>query len=155
MRLLDGINSDAELKTRVIEGEGIRMTSTPHVFDGTESIVDIAEHTLRARGIILSRKTIADVFTASAEVSIQRINLLQAEVDRLRGILSTPQIEPFMAAAIAEAQHQVFRWGSQHDEKKDAFDWYSAHRLPRRQGRAQRRVWRHREGSSSLRPRRP
>jgi hypothetical protein len=45
-------------------------------------------------------------------------------IEQLSSILNTPVVEPFLHAAIAEAAHQRKRWGDQHDESKDAFDWY-------------------------------
>ena len=39
-------------------------------------------------------------------------------------ILNTPQIEEFSSAAAAEAKHQVYRWGSEHDATKTAWDWF-------------------------------
>lgn len=47
-----------------------------------------------------------------------------AEIERLRSILNTPQTEDFATGAVAEAQHQVYRWGEDHDATKTAWDWY-------------------------------
>lgn len=46
------------------------------------------------------------------------------EVERLRAILDTPTITPFLEAAEAEAKHQVYRWGEEHDATKTAWDWF-------------------------------
>jgi hypothetical protein len=43
---------------------------------------------------------------------------------RLKGILNTPQLEPFMEAAVSEARHQIYRWGHDHDATKTAWDWF-------------------------------
>jgi hypothetical protein len=48
----------------------------------------------------------------------------EAEVARLRKILDTPILEPFIDAVTSEARHQVFRWGDDHDIKKTAWDWF-------------------------------
>jgi hypothetical protein len=52
------------------------------------------------------------------------IDDLQAEVERLIGILNTPMLEPFAEAVVAEAKHQVFRWGPDHDATKDPEQWF-------------------------------
>lgn len=54
----------------------------------------------------------------------QRCLAAEAEVERLSAILNTPILEPFMQAAIAEARHQVFRWGDEQDAQKTAWDWF-------------------------------
>lgn len=46
------------------------------------------------------------------------------ELDRLRAILNTPVLEPFMEAAVHEAKHQRYRWGDEHDATKTAWDWF-------------------------------
>lgn len=52
-----------------------------------------------------------------------RIAALEGEIGRLRAILNTPMLEPFVEAAVAEAKHQRMRHGDNHDATKDAFDW--------------------------------
>jgi hypothetical protein len=46
------------------------------------------------------------------------------ELARLRAILDTPILEPFAEAVTAEARHQIYRWGADHDAKKTAWDWF-------------------------------
>lgn len=46
------------------------------------------------------------------------------ELQRMSDILNTPLLEPFAEAAIAEARHQRFRWGDEHDATKTAWDWF-------------------------------
>jgi hypothetical protein len=46
-----------------------------------------------------------------------------AEVALLTAILNTPHLEPFAEAVVAEAKHQVFRHGWEHDATKDPFAW--------------------------------
>jgi hypothetical protein len=53
-----------------------------------------------------------------------RAEAAEAEVARLQKILNTPVLEPFTVAVVAEAQHQVYRWGEDHDVKKTAWDWF-------------------------------
>ncbi len=53
-----------------------------------------------------------------------RATVAEAEVSRLRKILDTPMLEPFADAVVAEARHQVYRWGEDHDVKKTAWDWF-------------------------------
>lgn len=43
---------------------------------------------------------------------------------KFEAILNTPMLHPFMEAAVHEAQHQVYRWGEEHDAKKTAWDWF-------------------------------
>lgn len=53
-----------------------------------------------------------------------RAEAAEAEVARLQKILNTPVLEPFAEAVAAEARHQVFRWGEEHDIRKTAWDWF-------------------------------
>jgi hypothetical protein len=45
-------------------------------------------------------------------------------VDRLKALLDTPEIEDFDKAVPLEAAHQIKRWGAQHDEGKNPEDWF-------------------------------
>jgi hypothetical protein len=65
----------------------------------------------------------AHVDEGGALSHINGVELL-AEVERLRKILDTPMLSPFMEAAVHEAQHQIYRWGEEHDAKKTAWDWF-------------------------------
>lgn len=47
-----------------------------------------------------------------------------AEVERLRAILNTPEIDDFVRGVTLEAQHQRARWGSAHDAGKENADWF-------------------------------
>jgi hypothetical protein len=49
---------------------------------------------------------------------------LQAEVERLRAIIDTPQSDDFLRAVSTEAEHQRQRWGSDHDAGKTPADWF-------------------------------
>ena len=49
---------------------------------------------------------------------------LRAENERLTKILNTPLIEEFVAAVKAEAAHQTWYWGPEHDARKTPDDWY-------------------------------
>jgi hypothetical protein len=46
------------------------------------------------------------------------------ELNRLRGLLNTPEIEDFDKAVPLEAAHQVKRWGTKQDEGKSPEDWF-------------------------------
>lgn len=59
---------------------------------------------------------IAALLTAYAE--------LAAEVERLRAVINTPEVDDWFAGVRIEAAHQVERWGSAHDAGKTAFDWF-------------------------------
>ena len=49
---------------------------------------------------------------------------LKAENARLRKILNTPLYDDFLESVKVEAAHQVWRWGAEHDRKKQAEDWF-------------------------------
>jgi hypothetical protein len=53
-----------------------------------------------------------------------RIAELQAEVDRLRALIDSPQTEDFLTAVKLEAAHQVSRWTHEHDAGKTPADWF-------------------------------
>ena len=46
------------------------------------------------------------------------------EVDRLKALLNTPEVEDFDQAVPLEAAHQLERWGAQHDDGKNPEDWF-------------------------------
>ncbi|WP_208453756.1 hypothetical protein [Burkholderia gladioli] len=48
----------------------------------------------------------------------------QAEIDRLRKIINTPQSGNFLRAVSIEAEHQRQRWSSEHDGGKTPADWF-------------------------------
>lgn len=48
----------------------------------------------------------------------------QREIARLTAALNTPEIADFAAGVVAEAQHQRERWGTDHDDGKNPFDWF-------------------------------
>lgn len=49
---------------------------------------------------------------------------LYDEVERLRLLLNTPETDDFDVGVPLEAAHQKYRWGADHDEQKDAYDWF-------------------------------
>lgn len=53
-----------------------------------------------------------------------KLVVLQAEADRLRGLINTPHVDNFMDAVRLEAAHQQERWGTDHDEGKAPADWF-------------------------------
>jgi len=48
----------------------------------------------------------------------------EAELDRLRALINTPEVDDWFAGVRIEAAHQVERWGVEHDAGKTAFDWF-------------------------------
>lgn len=46
------------------------------------------------------------------------------ELERLRALLNTPEVEQFDKAVPLEAAHQVLRWGTDHDDGKAPEDWF-------------------------------
>ena len=49
---------------------------------------------------------------------------LRAEVDRLKSVLGTPEVEDFLKAVEREAAYQREHWGKGHDEVKSHANWY-------------------------------
>lgn len=49
---------------------------------------------------------------------------LLREVERLRSVLNTPELQDFSKAVVLEAAHQRERWGSNHDSGKEPADWF-------------------------------
>jgi len=54
----------------------------------------------------------------------ERVIELEREVERLNGIINTPQADDFLRAVSTEAEHQRQRWGSEHDAGKAPADWF-------------------------------
>lgn len=46
------------------------------------------------------------------------------ELERLRALVNTPEIEDFGRAVVLEAAHQRERWGDDHDAQKTDADWF-------------------------------
>lgn len=57
-------------------------------------------------------------------VSDMALDCILEEVERLDGVLNTPQTLSFVEAVKAEAAHQQQRWGEAHDRSKSAEHWY-------------------------------
>lgn len=53
-----------------------------------------------------------------------RVAELDAELNRLRALINTPQTKDWMVAVETEAAHQQERWGSAHDAGKEPQDWF-------------------------------
>ena len=47
-----------------------------------------------------------------------------AEIERLHGLLNTPEIEDWAKGVVLEAAHQVDRWGKEQDTSKYPADWF-------------------------------
>ena len=56
--------------------------------------------------------------------TLQVVNQLQAEIERLNGLINTPQTEDFLNAVRLEAAHQQERWRSNQDTGKTPLDWF-------------------------------
>lgn len=54
----------------------------------------------------------------------ERCRLAEAEVERLRARLNTPELDDFVSAVVLEAQHQRERWAAEHDAGKEPQDWF-------------------------------
>lgn len=67
---------------------------------------------------------ILGLFREMATDQGQEIERLNAEVDRLRAILNTPETADFLEGVKLEAAHQRERWGAPHDREKSAEHWY-------------------------------
>ena len=49
---------------------------------------------------------------------------LRSELNKLRTLLDTPEIENFDKAVPLEAAHQIKRWTAEHDAGKQPEDWF-------------------------------
>ena len=54
----------------------------------------------------------------------EETDALRAVINRLTGILNTPSFDPFLDSVKAEAAHQTWRWGPEHDAQKDPHAWF-------------------------------
>lgn len=52
------------------------------------------------------------------------LGILADEVERLDGILNTPEFYDFIKAVPLEAAQQVARWGTEQDSGKEPQDWF-------------------------------
>jgi predicted Abi (CAAX) family protease len=48
----------------------------------------------------------------------------EAEIERLKARLNTPELHDFTKAVVLEAAHQRERWGEEHDAGKTNEDWF-------------------------------
>jgi hypothetical protein len=53
-----------------------------------------------------------------------KVLALVAEIERLNGLLNSPEIEDFVKGVMLEAPHQRERWGTEHDAGKAPLDWF-------------------------------
>lgn len=53
----------------------------------------------------------------------RKIAELMGENEGMQAVLTTPVLEPFAAAVVAEAKHQITRWGEAHDALHTPDDW--------------------------------
>jgi hypothetical protein len=77
---------------------------------------ELAEVAVRTEEVRKLEEELADLRQAN--------RVLSADVDRLRGLLNTPEVGDFVDAVQREAAHQRVRWGSDHDEGKTPADWF-------------------------------
>ena len=49
---------------------------------------------------------------------------LRKEIERLGGLLGTPEMEDFLKGVEREAAYQKERWGEDHDRMKTADNWF-------------------------------
>lgn len=50
--------------------------------------------------------------------------IAEAIADERDRLLNTPILRAFVDGVVVEAQHQVLRWGSDHDSEKTPWDWF-------------------------------
>jgi hypothetical protein len=60
---------------------------------------------------------------AVVDIRPGELSELLNELDRLRGLINTPETADFIRGVPLEAAHQRERWGEQHDEKKSGEEW--------------------------------
>lgn len=46
------------------------------------------------------------------------------DIERLKALLNTPEVNNFVDGVVSEAQHQRVRWGLEHDRNKSPADWF-------------------------------
>lgn len=63
-------------------------------------------------------------FTAGQGLSAEQAKLLLDEIAELKRQLNMPETKDFIRGIELEAAHQRYRWGTDHDEGKGAFDWF-------------------------------
>lgn len=61
---------------------------------------------------------------SSAHMPDCAIEIVAGEVDRLSGLINTPELDDFDKAVPLECAHQIERWGDAHDRSKSAENWY-------------------------------
>jgi hypothetical protein len=49
---------------------------------------------------------------------------VKTELENLKALINTPEIDSFLRAVHIEAVHQVERWGTAHDRAKRPADWF-------------------------------
>lgn len=59
-----------------------------------------------------------------ARISVAEEKALRDHIAKLERELNRPETSDFLRGIPLEAAHQRFRWGSDHDEGKSAFDWF-------------------------------
>lgn len=57
------------------------------------------------------------------EIDGEMINLGD-ELERLYSIINRPENDDFIRGVSIEAEHQLQRWGAEHDEMKNGWDWF-------------------------------
>lgn len=60
----------------------------------------------------------------SYKIIMPQEDALAGEVERLRALLNTPEVDDFAKGVVSEAQHQRERWGADHDAGKAPLDWF-------------------------------
>lgn len=60
----------------------------------------------------------------SYKIIMPKEDALAGEVERLRALLNTPEVDDFARGVVSEAQHQRERWGAEHDAGKAPLDWF-------------------------------
>lgn len=54
----------------------------------------------------------------------KQLKAASLELQRLKALINTPELEHFLRAVHIEAVHQVERWGTAHDRAKRPADWF-------------------------------
>ncbi|MEM9043530.1 MAG: hypothetical protein AAGC81_02460 [Pseudomonadota bacterium] len=74
----------------------------------------------RLRRFMTDKPFISDIGIPTSEMMKKAAD----EIDRLNDIINSPENSDFIKGVSIEAEHQVQRWGSDHDARKSGFDWF-------------------------------
>jgi len=98
------------------------MTNPQHDYD------DLIERLQRCspfgHSYPLKHRLIDNATFDEAISALQAAKEMKGEIGRLNAIIDTPETNDFFKGISIEAEHQIRRWGKDHDKDKTAWDWF-------------------------------